>query len=33
MNWNVHDSEEERKKYMSDREAELYDAKKASDGE
>ena len=30
MNWNVIDSDEERKKYMSDREAELYDAKKVS---
>ena len=30
MNWNVNDSEEERKKYMSDRESKLYDAKKKS---
>ena len=29
MNWNVHDSDDERKKYMSDREASLYDEQKA----
>ena len=28
MNWNVHDSDDERKKYMSDREASLYDEQK-----
>ena len=28
MNWNVHDSDDERKKYMSDREARLYDEQK-----
>jgi hypothetical protein len=31
MNWNVHDSEDERKKYMSDREASLYDEQKAKE--
>jgi hypothetical protein len=28
MNWNVNDSEEEKRKYMSDREASLYDEQK-----
>ena len=28
MHWNVHDSDDERKKYMSDREARLYDEQK-----
>ena len=31
MNWNVHDSDDERKKYMSDREASLYDEQKAKE--
>jgi len=31
MNWNVNDSEEEKKKYMSDREESLYDGENASD--
>jgi len=31
MNWNVIDSEEEKRKYMSDREASLYDEQKAKE--
>jgi len=31
MNWNVNDSEEEKRKYMSDREAKLYDESKESE--
>jgi hypothetical protein len=31
MNWNVNDSEEEKRKYMSDREASLYDEQKSND--
>ena len=31
MNWNVHDSDDERKKYMSDREASLYDEQKTKE--
>ena len=31
MNWNVNDSEEEKRKYMSDREASLYDEQKSKE--
>ena len=31
MNWNVIDSEEEKRKYMSDREASLYDEQKTKE--
>ena len=31
MNWNVIDREEEKRKYMSDREASLYDEQKAKE--
>ena len=31
MNWNVNDSEDEKRKYMSDREASLYDEQKAKE--